>query len=47
MMFATDIPHEKRSMFLERIGAMLAERGRRFTALGQVGLAREPELIPS
>jgi len=44
MMFATDIPHEKRSMFLERIGAMLAERGRRFTALG---LAREPELIPS
>jgi hypothetical protein len=28
MLFAAAIPPEKRSMFLERIGAMLAARGR-------------------
>jgi hypothetical protein len=28
MTFAADIPPDKRSMFLERVGAMLAMRGR-------------------
>ena len=28
MTFAADIPQEKRSTFLERVGAMLAMRGR-------------------
>jgi len=47
---ASDLPQEKRSMFLQCCASMLNMRGRRFTdadlaeitALAKTGLAREP-----
>jgi hypothetical protein len=51
MTIAGDIPPEKRSMFLERVGAMLAFRGRghfddgdvaEIAALASTGLACRP-----
>ena len=51
MTFAADIPQEKRSTFLERVGAMLAMRGRghfndddvaEIAKLALTGLARQP-----
>jgi len=48
MMSAGDVPQEKRGLFLQRVDAMLAFKGRRFTdrdlievlTLAQVGLVR-------
>ena len=51
MTFAADIPQEKRSMFLERVAAMLAMRGRGHfndadvadvAPLALTGLAQQP-----
>jgi len=50
MRAAADLAPEKPSVFLERVGAMLNMRGRRFTdtdlaeitALARTGLVREP-----
>ena len=51
MTFAADISPDKRSTFLERVGAMLAMRGRghfndddvaEVTKLASTGLVREP-----
>jgi hypothetical protein len=51
MTFAADIPPDKRSMFLERVGAMLAMRGRGHfndedvadvARLALTGLTRQP-----
>ena len=49
MTSAGDIPQEKRSLFLQRVNAMLTLKGRRFTdrdlievlTLAQVGLVRQ------
>ena len=49
MMSAGDVPQEKRGLFLQRVDAMLAFKGRRFTdrdlievlTLAQVGLVRQ------
>ena len=50
MAAAADVPPEKRSLYLERIGAMVNMRGRRFTdddlaeiaKLACTGLVRQP-----
>jgi hypothetical protein len=52
MMSAGDIPQEKRSLFLQRVNAMLTLKGRRFTdrdlaevlELARVGLGRRSAL---